>query len=47
MNLVFAKHNSFFLKKIKYLEKNKISGSIKLEKKNGPRIGSSQTKIVR
>jgi hypothetical protein len=33
MNLVFAKHNSFFKKKLKYLEKNKISGSIKLEKK--------------
>jgi len=32
MNLVFAKHNSFFFKKkLQYLEKIKISGSIKLD----------------
>jgi hypothetical protein len=31
MNLGFAKHNSFFFKKLQYLEKIKISGSIKLD----------------
>jgi hypothetical protein len=31
MNLGFAKHNSFLKKKLQYLEKIKISGSIKLD----------------
>jgi hypothetical protein len=33
MNLGFAKHNSFFFKKITIPLKIKISGSIKLDKK--------------